>query len=82
MLQTLVFGKDKIRFIEELCVADVEGMAVGQSSLSLFTNDKGGIVDDLIVTKASDDHLYIVSNAGCRHKDIPLMKAKADEMRS
>ena len=27
----------------------------------------GGIIDDLIVTNAGD-HLYVVSNAGCRHK--------------
>ena len=41
----------------------------------------GGIIDDLIVTKADDQHLYVVSNAGCRDKDIPLMKSKADEMK-
>ena len=40
----------------------------------------GGIIDDLIVTNAGD-HLYVVSNAGCRHKDIPLMAARAEEMR-
>ena len=42
---------------------------------------RGGIIDDLIVTKADDQHLYVVSNAGCRHKDIPLMTDKAEEMR-
>ena len=40
----------------------------------------GGIIDDLIVTNAGD-HLYVVSNAGCRHKDIPLMEARAEGMR-
>ena len=40
----------------------------------------GGIIDDLIVTNGGD-HLYVVSNAGCRHKDIPLMAARAEEMR-
>ena len=35
---------------------------------------QGGIVDDLIVSKTNLGHLYVVSNAGCRDKDIPLMK--------
>ena len=41
----------------------------------------GGLIDDLIVTNAGD-HLYVVSNAGCRHKDIPLMAARAEGMRA
>ena len=41
----------------------------------------GGIIDDLIVSNAGD-HLYVVSNAGCRHKDIPLMRAKEQEMKA
>ena len=28
------------------------------------------------------DNLYVVSNAGCRHKDIPLMEAKEKEMKA
>ena len=28
------------------------------------------------------DHLYVVSNAGCRHKDIPLMAARAEGMKA
>jgi len=81
MLQTRVYGKDRFQFMEELCVADVQGLNNGQASLSLFTNDNGGIIDDLIVTKADDKHLYVVSNAGCRDKDIPLMHAKIAEMK-
>ena len=41
----------------------------------------GGIIDDLIVSNAGD-HLYVVSNAGCRHKDIPLMVAREQEMKA
>lgn len=79
MLQTHVHGKDRIAFMESLTVADVLGLADNSGSLTLFTNNNGGIIDDLIVTKTDLDHLYVVSNAGCRHKDMPLMKnAEAD----
>ena len=49
--------------------------------MTLFTNDSGGIIDDLIVTKTSKGFLYVVSNAGCRDKDIKLMKQREEEMR-
>jgi aminomethyltransferase len=38
--------------------------------LSVFTNEKGGIKDDLVVSKTSAGHLYVVSNAGCADKDL------------
>jgi len=81
MLQTRVWGKDRIAFMESLTVADVQALNSNQGSLTVFTNDQGGIIDDLIVTKVKD-HLYVVSNAGCRHKDIPLMKSKLSELQA
>ena len=82
MLQTRVHGRDRVEFMESICTADVAGLADGAAALTVFTNDQGGIVDDLIVTKVREgNHLYVVSNAGCRDKDIPLMVRKAEEMK-
>ncbi|ESO01388.1 hypothetical protein HELRODRAFT_81738, partial [Helobdella robusta] len=69
MLQTKVSGKDRIEFFESLIVGDLQGLATDHSLLTLFTNDEGGIIDDLVVTKTSQDYLYVVSNAGCSEKD-------------
>lgn len=44
--------------------------------LSLFTNEAGGILDDLIVTSTSEGYLYVVSNAGCWDKDLALMQVQ------
>eukprot|EP00252_Welwitschia_mirabilis_P018223 TRINITY_DN40508_c0_g1_i1.p1 TRINITY_DN40508_c0_g1~~TRINITY_DN40508_c0_g1_i1.p1 ORF type:complete len:411 (-),score=76.60 TRINITY_DN40508_c0_g1_i1:157-1389(-) len=63
-------GKDVIPFIEKLIVGDVSGLAPGTGTLTVFTNEKGGTVDDSIVTKVTDDHIYLVVNAGCRDKDL------------
>lgn len=49
---------------------------VPQGTLTLVTNERGGIVDDLIVTNASEDHLYVVSNAGCADKDLAIMRVR------
>ena len=51
-------------------VGDVAGLADGTGSLSVFTNEKGGIIDDTVVTKVSDTEIYLVVNAGCREKDL------------
>ncbi len=78
MLQTRVHGKDRVAFMESLTVADVLSLNDNTGSLTLFTTEKGGIIDDLIVSKTDLGHLYVVSNAGCRHKDMPLMKNALD----
>lgn len=48
-----------------------------QGTLTLLTNEHGGIVDDLIVTNTVEDHLYVVSNAGCADKDRAVMEVRA-----
>lgn len=63
-------GKDCIPFLEKLVIADVAGLAPGTGTLTVFTNDKGGAIDDSVITKVKDDHIYVVVNAGCRDKDL------------
>jgi len=69
MLQFRVNGQDAIKFFETLVVGDIRGLRTGQALLSLFTNEKGGIIDDTVISRY-DNHLYIVSNAGCAQKDL------------
>lgn len=63
MMQVLVLGKDRLKFIEQLTVADLENLPLNKCTLSLFPNEKGGIIDDCVISKGLD-HLHIVSNAG------------------
>jgi len=82
MLQTRVDGKDRKNFMESLVVTDIEGLKENQGTLTVFTNEQGGIMDDLIVNNLSEGHLYVVSNAGCAHKDLPHMMNKEKEFQS
>lgn len=82
MLQTKVHGKDRVKFMESLVVADVAELKDNQGTLSLFTTNKGGIIDDLIVTKTDQTYLYVVSNAGCADKDSAHMKARLAEFKA
>ncbi|KAF9961017.1 hypothetical protein BGZ72_005140 [Mortierella alpina] len=74
MLATRITGKDRIKFYESLTVADIENLPVGSSTLSVFTNENGGIIDDTIICKHQDS-LYVVSNAGCADKDLAHIRA-------
>jgi aminomethyltransferase len=47
----------------------------GQAQYSPMCNEDGGIVDDLIVYKYSDDHVFICVNAANRDKDFAWMVA-------
>ncbi|XP_024240498.1 aminomethyltransferase, mitochondrial [Oncorhynchus tshawytscha] len=76
MLQSKVHGRDRVKFIESMIVGDIAELKDNQGTLTLFTNDKGGINDDLIVTKTDQGYLYVVSNAGCADKDSANMKAR------
>ncbi|XP_058095172.1 aminomethyltransferase, mitochondrial [Magnolia sinica] len=68
-------GKDCIPFLETLVIADVASLAPGTGTLTVFTNEKGGAIDDSVITKVKDDYIYLVVNAGCRDKDLAHIEA-------
>ena len=78
MLQTRLFGTDRLRLLEKLTVADLQSLAVQQSTLSVFTNANGGIIDDTIIN-VQPGHFYIVSNAGCADKDYEHIRSQIDK---
>lgn len=81
MLQTYVQGKDAIDCFERICTADIRGLTDNVGTLTVFTNDGGGILDDLIVTKVRSDLLYVVSNAARKTNDKSLIQSAVDEFK-
>jgi aminomethyltransferase len=80
MMQIHIHGAHRSSFMNSLIVADVDALPPGKGSLSVYTNDQGGIKDDLIVTNAAGDNLlYVVSNAGCADKILPYLQMKSEE---
>jgi aminomethyltransferase len=59
---------------EGLVPMDVLGLKEGRQRYGLFTNDQGGIEDDLMFANRGD-HLFVVVNAACKDADIARMKA-------
>ena len=69
MLGSSMRGKDAIEFVESIVVGDIRSLKDGTGTLSVVTNDKGGIIDDTVVTKVNDEDVYIVLNGACSEKD-------------
>jgi aminomethyltransferase len=55
--------------LDRLVSSDVAGLAVGQARYGLLTNERGTIVDDVIVYRTKDDEYMVVVNAANIAKD-------------
>ena len=81
MGQVVISGENAAQAIEALIPGDIQALSPGEMRYSFLTNDRGGILDDLIVTRREND-LFVVVNAACKEQDIALLtnglKGKAD----
>lgn len=64
-----VEGEDAIAFVNRLTTNDVTKLIDGQAHYSTLTNEKGGVVDDLLVYRFDQDKLLLVVNAATTEKD-------------
>ncbi|WP_312471546.1 glycine cleavage system aminomethyltransferase GcvT [Rhizobium sp.] len=55
--------------LESLVPVDILGLAEGRQRYGFFTDENGGILDDLMITHL-DDHLFVVVNAACKDADV------------
>merc|ERR1712071_421667 len=62
-------GKDRVKFLEKIVVGDIGGLAPESGCLSLVTNEKGGIIDDTVITNAGD-FVYMVVNGATKFGDM------------
>jgi aminomethyltransferase len=68
MGQLHLVGDDAARALESLVPVDVIDLKVGQQRYAFFTDEHGGILDDLMITRREDD-LFLVVNAACKAAD-------------
>ena len=66
--------EDAALALERLVPVDVAGLADGRQRYAFFTNDEGGILDDLMVANRGD-HLFLVVNAACKEADFAHLTA-------
>ncbi len=75
MGQARLDGAGAAEALERLVPGDIAGLAPGRMRYTLLTNDRGGILDDLMVTRAGD-HLLLVVNAARKAEDFAHLQRR------
>jgi len=70
--------EDAARALETLVPGDMLALPVGRQRYTLFTNAKGGVLDDLMVSNRGD-HLLLVVNAARKAADEAHLRAQIGE---
>jgi aminomethyltransferase len=65
--------EDAARALEWLVPQDILALSPGRQRYALFTNEAGGILDDLMVANFGT-HLFLVVNAACKAEDEAHLK--------
>lgn len=78
MLQSRLSGDEATKFLHRVTPTDFQQLAEGSGTLSVLLNDRGGIVDDTLITKQGENDFYVVTNAGCIHRDTEFLRGELE----
>lgn len=78
MGQVSIRGHDPASAMESLVPGDVCNLAPGRVRYTQLTNDRGGLIDDLMITNVGD-YLFLVINASRRTEDLACLRAGLEE---
>jgi aminomethyltransferase len=70
--------EDAALALERLVPQDIVAVAPGRQRYAQFTNEAGGILDDLMVANFGD-HLFLVVNASCKIADEAHLREKLSD---
>ncbi len=71
-----VEGPQALAFLQYVTTNDVSKLGVGDAQYSLLLNEKGGVVDDIIVYKFSDESYFLCVNAANTEKDYSWLSER------
>ncbi len=80
MGQVIARGKGAATALEALVPGDIEGLGINCQLYTLMTNESGGVLDDLIVTRWGDEEFFLVLNAACKSADIEHLRAHLPDL--
>jgi aminomethyltransferase len=75
MGQATLTGATGPAALERLVPGDIIGLKPGRQRYTLFTNEAGGILDDLMVANLGREHLFLVVNASRKADDFAHLAA-------
>jgi aminomethyltransferase len=72
-------GATSPAFLEYLTLSSLSSLSPYTSTLSVLLDEKGGIIDNTVITKHADGAYYVVTNAVRRERDLSRLKSKLEE---
>jgi aminomethyltransferase len=72
-------GSGALQTAQRLVTNDLSKCNDGQAQYSALCNERGGVIDDVIVYRFSPERLFICVNASGREKDFDWMRAHAGD---
>jgi aminomethyltransferase len=79
MGEVMIEGPRALEATQRLITNDLSKCADGQAQYSALLNERGGVIDDIIVYRFSATRLFICVNASGREKDFEWMRSHAGE---
>jgi aminomethyltransferase len=76
MGEFLIEGPNALELIQKVSSNDASVLTIGKAQYSCLPNDKGGIVDDLIIYRVKEDTYLMVVNASNIEKDWNWISSK------
>lgn len=73
-----VRGPGANAFVQKLSANDVGRLTDGRVLYTLFCNEAGGIIDDLLIYRYTDNHYMLVVNAANIEKDLAWIRSHND----
>ncbi|MDA0902055.1 MAG: glycine cleavage system aminomethyltransferase GcvT [Proteobacteria bacterium] len=74
MGQAIVEGEGVAEFFSNITPTSFVKTKNSLAKYTVLTNEEGGIIDDLIITRLEENKFFIVINAACKEKDIAWIK--------
>ncbi len=74
MGQIRLTGANAAKALETLVPVDIIDLPMGMQRYAMFTNESGGILDDLMVANLGNDELFLVVNAACKDQDLAHLR--------
>jgi len=69
MGEFFISGKEALKFLNHVCSNNIEKIEINKAQYNCFTNENGGIIDDLIVYRCDKNKYMLVVNASNIDKD-------------
>ena len=75
MGQFFVEGAGAAAWLNRMLTNNVERLAIGQGQYTLMLNERGGVIDDLLIYRICDDDWLLVVNASMIDEDFAWMQS-------